>query len=85
MNSCRLFPFLRGHAARDRQIAESGQAAAVARQDSGSAHHFGERHTGRMQGNAVPQGWILPCTDTVEVAQSQEAVARSQTQHISSL
>ncbi|SRR5712692_5819150 len=85
MNSCRLFPFLRGRAARDIQLAESGQAAAAAREDSGSAHHSGDRHTGPLQHDAVPQGWFLPFTDTVEVVQSQEAVASTHTQYISGL
>lgn len=85
MNSSCLFPFLRGRAARDLQIAESGQSAAVAGEDSGRAHRSGDRHPGRLQHDAVPRGWLLHSTDTVEVAQSQEAVASAHTQHISGL
>lgn len=85
MNSCRQFPFPRGRAARDLQMGKSGQGAAVAREDSKSAHHSGDRHPGRLQDDAVPQGCFLPFTDTVEGVQSQEAVASPQAQCLSSL
>jgi uncharacterized protein (TIGR02118 family) len=62
-----------------------GQAAAVAREDSESALHSGDRHTVRLQHDAVRQGWFIPFAETVEVVQSQEAVASPQTQNISSL
>ena len=84
MNSCRQFPFPRGRAARDLQMGKSGQGAAVAREDSKSAHHSGDRHTGRLQDDAVPQGCFLRFTDTVEGVQSQEAVAGPQIQCLSS-
>ncbi len=85
MNSCRQFSFLRHRGACNLQLAESGQSAAVAGEDSGSANHSGDSHTGRLPNDAVPEGWFLPFADTVEVEQSQVAVANIHTQYTSSL
>jgi hypothetical protein len=49
MNSSRLFPFLRGRAARDLHLGESVQVSAVAGEDSESAHHSGDRHVVQPQ------------------------------------